>query len=143
MLNIDFDNLNFSMQPIARQTEAGGGPYMDWLKMEIKVTENDFYGKVNWLVMPAEIEKFKNSLSHAYQVLIAGGGKINPFELSGVEPNFSMLITVANPWGHLFVQYTLKDSPDGPTLNGSFGIDQSYLPQWIADLEDLLKFPAQ
>ncbi|WCM91212.1 hypothetical protein M5C99_12325 [Acidovorax sp. NCPPB 2350] len=140
MLDIDFDDFKFSIEPLSRQTEGAGGSYMDWLSLEIKVKENEFNGRVRWLVMPAEILDFKEKLSRVYESLTSGEKNIKPIELSGVEPNFSLVISIANAWGHLFAQYTLKDSPDGPTLQGSFGLDQSYLPQWIGDLNDLLDF---
>ncbi|CAM3559613.1 hypothetical protein [Paracidovorax anthurii] len=140
MLDIDFDDFKFSIEPLSRQTEGAGGRYMDWLSLEIKVKENEFNGRVRWLVMPAEILDFKEKLSRVYESLISGEKNIKPIELSGVESNFSLVISIANAWGHLFAQYTLKDSPDGPTLQGSFGLDQSYLPQWIGDLNDLLDF---
>ena len=90
--------------------------------------------------MPAEIKKFQQDLSQAYESLIAGNFDIDPIQLSGIEPQFLLAIGVANAWGHLFAQYTMKDSPDGPELKGSFGLDQSFLPEWIRDLDELLEF---
>nr|WP_271463259.1 hypothetical protein [Acidovorax sp. NCPPB 4044] len=116
---------------------------MDWLTLRVKITEGDFSGIVQWLVMPMEIEKFRKGLSQVYQSLIAGRRDIEPIELSGIEPHFSLTIGLANAWGHLFAQYTMKDSPDGPELKGSFGLDQSFLSQWIRDLDELLEFRSQ
>ena len=140
MLTIDFDDFKFDIEPISRSIEGDGGPYMDWLTINVKITDGNFSGSVQWLVMPTEIQKFKQDLSQAYQSLIAGNFDIDPFQLSGIEPQFLLAIGVANAWGHLFAQYTMKDSPDGPELKGSFGLDQSFIPEWIRDLDALLEF---
>ncbi|WP_157836543.1 WapI family immunity protein [Paracidovorax oryzae] len=140
MLDIDFDDLKFSMEPLSRQTEGNGGPYMDWLKLEVKVMDGDFSGRVNWLVMPSEIAEFRKNISQIYESLVCGGKDIESITFSGVEPDFSLSMSIANSVGHIFAQYTLKNSPDGPTLQGSFGLDQSYLPRWIEALDEMLEY---
>ncbi|WP_157768771.1 WapI family immunity protein [Paracidovorax avenae] len=140
MLDIDFDDLKFSMEPLSRQTEGNGGPYMDWLKLDVKVMDGNFSGRVNWLAMPSEIAEFRSNISRFYESLAYGGRDIDSITFSGVEPNFSLTMSVANSVGHIFAHYTLKNSPDGPTLQGSFGLDQSYLPRWIEALDEMLEF---
>ncbi|WP_152969454.1 WapI family immunity protein [Paracidovorax avenae] len=140
MLDIDFDDLKFSMEPLSRQTEGNGGPYMDWLKLEVKVMDGNFSGRVHWLAMPSEIIEFRNKISQMYESLACGKRDIDAISFSGVEPDFSLVMSVANSVGHIFAHYTLKNSPDGPTLQGSFGLDQSYLPRWIEALDEMLEF---
>ncbi|WP_428148909.1 WapI family immunity protein [Delftia acidovorans] len=140
MLTIDFDDFKFDIVPTSRSIEEDGVPYRDWLTLNVKITDGNFSGSVQWLTMPAEIKKFQQDLSQAYQSLIAGHFDIDPVQLSGIEPQFLLAIRVANAWGHLFAQYTMKGSPDGPELKGSFGLDQSFLPEWIRDLDELLEF---
>ncbi|WP_152033826.1 WapI family immunity protein [Paracidovorax avenae] len=140
MLDIDFDDLKFSMEPLSRQTEGNGGPYMDWLKLEVKVMDGNFSGRVHWLAMSSEIIEFRNKISQVYESLACGKRDIDAISFSGVEPDFSLVMSVANSVGHIFAQYNLKNSPDGPTLQGSFGLDQSYLPGWIEALDEMLEF---
>lgn len=140
MLTIDSDDFKFDIEPISRSIEEDGGPYMDWLTLNVKITDGNFCGSVQWLAMPAEIKKFQKDLSQAYKSLIAGNFDIEPVQLSGIEPQFLLAIRVANAWSHLFAQYTMKGSLDGPELKGSFGLDQSFLPEWIRDLDALLEF---
>ncbi|WP_152034601.1 WapI family immunity protein [Paracidovorax avenae] len=139
-MKIEHPDAIIFINPISRHVEEQGGPYLDWIVLQISISTKAFNGASDWSVMPFEIKKFKDELSFFYESLVNGNPSAGSVCFSGIEPHFSLNLELIDLVGHISVKYCLHDFPVGPKLQGEFEIDQSYLPQMIGDLDDLLDF---
>lgn len=140
MLTIEIPACSICFTPLSRNVEEGGGPYLDWIDLQVEISAKKFNGEVRWMVMPMEIQRYKDALIDLRDSLLAGSPITKEVNFSGVEPHFSMKLDAVDVLGHMTVSYCLHDFPGGPTMTGSFEADQSYLPLWIDGLNDLIDF---
>ena len=135
-MNISAPHFKLEMNPKTRLVEGNGGPYFDWITCDIDIVVPGIKANIEWIVMPSEIVRFSNGLEEIYRSLQPGSGAI----LHGAERNFELRVDLMDRGG-LRCEYRLQASAaDGATLTGYFEIDQSYIPEMITDLNQILDF---
>jgi hypothetical protein len=135
---VDIGEIHLS--PIKRSVEGKGGPYFDWLTLEVSLIRPGFNVVVTWEAMPSEIEAFSKSILEMNKDIEPGKKAV----LNGVEENIEIILTMEKN-GHIPVNYNFSPPHpnEGPNIKGMFWIDQSYLPQILNQLEILLTYPPQ
>jgi len=134
-LNLNLGDLNLDVLLIENQKEMGGGPYLDWLKCEVRVSVAHFSGSFKWEVMPKELNALANELMEQYDEF----PDLVSVTFEPIEPNIILRFDIT-PTGAITGNYSFCDDfADGSTLKGQFKIDQSYLPCLANDIRAFVK----
>jgi len=123
-----------------RTAEGDGGLYLEWLHLRVDVRVPGFTGKVEWSVMPSELLAFRDALAEMNE-LVSGASA----ELKGTEPGVALRLTAATG-GCIKGEFLVSDryrNPESAVLQGTFSLDQSYLPEISAAVDTLLACPAR
>lgn len=132
-LTLGLGELQLNVTLIERQVEELNQPYMDWLVCDVRASVPHFVGTFPWEVMPAELERLANELStlHARFPQL---GKVN------FRAKYSIALTFElTKVGHVLGHFELYPYPtDDTRLEGSFRIDQSFLPILASDIRAFL-----
>lgn len=132
MLEIQSEAFLLRLTPVARRVEGYGGPYLDWIELRVQIEVPGFSASTRWEAMPAELGRFRQQLTQ-----LPGGSEA---ELSGAEPGFVLRLKAVALGGILGTFELQADPPDGATLQGSFGIDQTYLTDLVRQVDTLMEF---
>lgn len=136
MLEILLPDFKLSIYPLERTSEGAGGPYFDWIKLEVSFETIGIFAKFQWDVMPNELQSFAQQLQF---INLHPSSKANA-TLQGVESGLQISIDGKSD-GSLIIIYSIQPTPpDGPKLTGITGADQSYLPDMIAGINKLISF---
>ncbi|WP_237707300.1 hypothetical protein [Acidovorax sp. NO-1] len=136
MLEISLPDFRIALSPLERKIEGSGGPYFDWIHLQVSFQTAGLTANFQWNVMPGELSSFEKQLRSIY---------LNPTsqvsaKLESVEPGLYMRID-SNGGGNLIITYSFQPTPpDGPELNGVTGADQSFLPTIIAGISEIINF---
>ena len=136
MLEIALPDFRIVLSPLERKIEDSGGPYLDWIHLQVSFQTAGLTANFQWNVMPGELSSFEKQLRSIY---------LNPTSqisatLESVEPGLYMKVD-SNGGGNLIITYSFQPTPpDGPELNGVTGADQSYLPKIIAGISEIINF---
>ena len=132
MFEIRAQGFLLGVTPVERRTEGQGDSYLDWIEMRVEVRVPGFTGMARWEAMPAELGRFRQQLTQ-----LPDGSEA---ELSGAEPGFVLRLKAVALGGILGTFELQADPPDGATLQGSFGIDQTYLTDLVRQVDTLMEF---
>lgn len=136
MLILVTEDFQLRMAPVSAQFEEPGGPYLEWIDVQINVSTPGIQAEGRWSVMPAELAQFHQQLE-AMRTHLGFGQEA---ELSGVEPGFRMRLqmlklgAIAGDWRFQPIP------PDGAHASGQFACDQSYLDELMRGAEGLRSF---
>jgi hypothetical protein len=117
-----------------RRVHAPAENYWDgnWLSTEIRIAVGSFKGQIDADLRAEEFERFKNQLQNLHD------GSVGHAEFETVEGWITLHLVVTDGLGHIRCDGTVTDQPGiGNRLTFSLDLDQSYLPQLIADLDEL------
>ncbi len=137
MLTIDTADFRLQMAPVSAHREKPGGPYLEWIDVRIRLTEPGLQAEGQWRVMPAELRNFQQQL----QSMQAQLRPAQRAELKGVEPGFALILRMLEQ-GAILGEWRFQPlPPDGASITGFCGLDQSFLPELLQGIESLLAFP--
>ena len=124
---------------VHRRTHAGAEDYWDgnWLSTDIRATICGFNVRVDADLRVDEFEAFRSEVSELHS------GARRDAKLETMEGWISMHLTLTDRLGHICCTGTILDEPGiGNHLEFSLDIDQSYLPQLVRELDEVLvNFP--
>lgn len=130
--------LRLELTLISRSGERLNQPYSDWLTCDVALTLPAFSGQVRWAVRPSELEELARKLSTMHAAFPAHPQVV----FKPTEPNV-VLIFEAVRTGQIVVQFAFRpDLGEDIVLQGSVGMDQSYLPHIARAIRSFLKFSA-
>lgn len=138
MINTDGLKLKFNVTD--RTIEGSGGPYLEWFQIEINAIVPGFTAEIEWAVMQNELLNFRESLS-TMNKLVPGAIA----ELKSIEPGLQLRLKLGGR-GQIDGEYLIANrfrDPEGAILQGSFGLDQSYLPKIMSEVDSLLSYPSR
>jgi hypothetical protein len=135
-VKLSVPDLDLIIEATNRTVEGDGGPYLDWIECKVRISVEGFTGGIPWRVMPAELRSFVGGLQGMYDTLTPGTVAV----LESVEPGVRLQLTLFTA-GHLQGAYDLQNGPLGPRLSGTFTMDQTYLPDLVAGVCQLLETP--
>jgi hypothetical protein len=114
----------------SHDVEAANQPYLDWFRCTVRLVDGGFIGVVDWNVMPWELGQLATDLLRIYDAFPKGGA----LEFRPTEPNVLLKFAIARR-GHVDGIYELFDDfINGPSMRGSFVIEQATLPGLAADI---------
>jgi hypothetical protein len=142
MLEIKFENFSLIVLPLTREVDGEGGPYLDWIKTDVCVKDGEFSAHVEWSVMPGDLRKFRDQLIQMREHIFHSPSSTVSASITGGWNEFSLVLETVSPTGAILGSYTLHDAPSGPKLQGSFGLDQSYLMDLAKSVDLILETPA-
>jgi hypothetical protein len=142
MLEIKYDNFSLVVSPLVREVEGSGGPYLDWIKTVVSLQDGEFSARVKWSVMPGELRKFRDQLVQMHEQISHSPASLCTASITGGWNEFSLVLKTVNATGGILANYTLHDAPDGPKLQGRFGLDQTFLGDLINGTDAVLAMPA-
>jgi hypothetical protein len=138
MLIIDTDDFRLQMEPVSARCEEPGGPYLEWVDVQIHITVPGIEAEGQWTAMPGELRKFQQQLA-SMQTQIQSGQQA---ELSGVESGFELTLRTLDR-GAIVGEWRFQPTPpDGACIVGHCGMDQSYLHKLQQGIDSLLSFAA-
>ena len=118
----------------SHDVEVAGLPYMDWLRCRVRVTDQGFTGVAQWNVMPDELSRLATDLVRIYDAY----PKRERAEFKPTEPNLRLTLAVGTR-GQVEGTYELVGGfGDGPTMRGSFIIEQAALPNLAAEIREFV-----
>ena len=134
MISIEADEFSLRLELRGRHGDAPGQPYMDWLDLDVYLGVPGIEAHAAWSVMPAELIRFRDGLQDMAKSLRPKGRA----ELSGVERSFRLALSMQER-GAILGDFRVQPTPpDGPRVEGQFGIDQTHLPAILEGIEMLL-----
>ncbi|MFA8328087.1 hypothetical protein [Burkholderia ubonensis] len=136
MLTIDTEDFQLQMEPVATRCEEPGGPYLEWIDVQIKLTVPGIQAEGQWSVMPGELRQFQQQIQ-SMQTQLQSGQRA---ELTGVEPGFELILRALDR-GTIIGDWRFQPiPPDGACITGHCGLDQSFLCGLLQGIESLLSF---
>ena len=133
-LTLHLSNVSIELELEAHEVEAAGLPYLDWFRCEVRLTDRRFTGAARWRVMPGELSKLAADLVRIYDAYPRRDGA----EFKPAEPNLELTFAVGTR-GQVEGTYELVgDFVEGPTMRGSFVIDQWALPNLAAAIREFV-----
>jgi hypothetical protein len=142
MLEIKYENFSLLVSPLVREIEGDGGPYLEWIKTDVFLQDGEFSAHVKWSVMPSDLRKFRDQLMQMHEQIFHSPASQCAASITGGWNEFSLVLETVNPTGGIMGSYTLHDAPDGPKLQGRFGLDQSFLVDLTRGVDSILEIPA-
>jgi hypothetical protein len=136
MLSIDIGDFQLRIRPVSVWFEEPGGPYLEWIDVQVKVTDSGIQAEGQWRVMPGELLQFQQQIQ-SMQVQLQPGQKA---ELSSAESGFKLVLQMLGRGTILGDWYFQPDPPGGAYIVGRCGFDQSYLGDFIRGIESLRSF---
>jgi hypothetical protein len=104
-----------------------------WCQAEVEIAVSGFHGKIQPWLDGAEVEHFVEQLTLMYN-LLKGSAELKPLE----EQLVLRLEALSN--GHIRAKgVAWSDATCGNKLEFELGLDQSYLPSFIGQLQKILK----
>ena len=135
MLSIDTEDFQLQIAPVSAQIEEPGGPYFEWIKVQISLTVPGIRAEGQWSVMPVELREFQQQVQAMYTQLRAGQGA----KLASVEPGFELTLHMLD-LGAIVGDWRFQpEPPDGACITGRCGFDQSFLPEIMRGIESVLE----
>lgn len=128
------------LEILDRTREGAGGAYLEWLKFKVQATVPGFTADVTWAAMPMEFQRFRDELVQMNKMVPDAKA-----ELKGIESGIKLFLKLGSR-GQIQGEYEISNQcqdPDGPALTGRFYLDQTYLPNIISEVDELLAYPAQ
>jgi hypothetical protein len=136
MLAIDTIDFQLLIKPVSVQVEKPGGPYLEWINVQVIVTEPGIRAEGRWRVMPGELLQFQQQIQAMYPHLQPDQSA----KLAGIEREFELTLRMLDR-GAIIGDWRFQPvSPDGACITGSCGLDQSFLPEILRGIESLLSF---
>lgn len=142
MLEIKYENFSLVVLPLVREIEGDGGPYLEWIKTNVFLQDGEFSAHVKWSVMPGDLRTFRDQLIQMHEQIFRLPASQCIATITGGWNEFSLVLETVNPTGGILGSYTLHDAPDGPKLQGRFGLDQSFLVNLAKGIDSMLAMPA-
>lgn len=136
MLAIDTEGFHLHIKPVSAQFEEPGGAYLEWIDVQITVTEPDIRAKGSWSVMPEELRQFRQEI----QIMQTGLQPGQSARLASVECGFDLTLRMLNR-GAITGDWCFQPKPaDGARITGQCGLDQTFLPEILRGIDALLSF---
>ena len=135
MLSIDAAGLQLQIKPISSQFEEPGGPYFEWIEVQINLAAPGIQAEGRWSVMPLELREFQQQVQAMYTRLQPGQSA----KLASVEPGFELTLHMLD-LGHITGDWRFQPvRPDsGACITGDCVFDQSLLPEIMQGIDSLL-----
>ena len=136
MLELLLPDFHLTLTPLEPTTEGSGGPYLDWINLQVSFKTAGLSADFRWDVMPSELQSFGQQLESIHLHPTSEARAM----LQSVESGLLIKIDSRSD-GNIIIAYSLQPTPpDGPILKGITGADQSYLPSIINSIDQLIDF---
>ena len=112
-------------------------PYDSWLECTVHIQVPAFSGSIHWNAMGVDFARFREELVRLYENV----GTPRSATLAGLEPGVKLSLAMMEG-GQVAGEYEFTDfgghGADAPILAGTFGLDQSFLPDLIREVDGIL-----
>src|SRR5262245_43757184 len=125
-------------EDLTLRLRASRSDHEGWRSVYVEVSAEPFSGAFVFEALDSELER----LLKTFQELDQAVGKEFEVKWKNYEGNVELVLSL-NSRGHVIGSYRLSAGLGwkGPILSGRFGADQSYLRDWIQQLERVVRSP--
>ncbi|EQC2548546.1 hypothetical protein [Enterobacter sichuanensis] len=140
MIDITSGDRHLKLMPYERLTEPEVPAYsriMVWVEFSIPVLKTEFAAEF----FVGQLEQFRND-AHAFHQALTTGTKSKDIRLTSAFEQVMLKFHQAHFAGAVGVSMVLKpeNHADSVTLDDSFEIDESYFPDLLSGLDDIISW---
>jgi hypothetical protein len=131
--SLDFE---LRVEGLTLRLRPSGPDHEDWLSVFVEVSAEPFGGSFAMEMLRSELTR----LLEALQALDQAVGKVFEVRWKNYEGNVELVLSL-NSRGNLIGNYRFSAGVAwaGPMLSGQFRADQSYLRDWLQQLERIVR----
>ncbi|MFC0141898.1 hypothetical protein ACFFJN_18280 [Erwinia mallotivora] len=144
MFNFQNDDFTFTVSPFERVTDNEIDPVehrWDWIKSWIEFSVSGLKVQFQTDFSVGELKMLREQFSLHYEALIAQR-EVKPYEFRSLNHQLNMNIRKVTGGDGIMVDFVLRPEPhaDSVQVKGDFGLNESYFPDILKRLDEMIEW---